>query len=84
MEEVQTNISIYSHALLRIHIIGGQRSVRIAPPSLPPHHSGPATIHDYSYIDTFMIIAIDIKCHALWPFSPSVCLLLLRHGGFMT
>ena len=26
-----------------IHIIGGQRSVRIAPPSLPPHHSGPAT-----------------------------------------
>ena len=26
-----------------IHVIGGQRSVRIAPPSLSPHHSGPAT-----------------------------------------
>ena len=39
-EEVQTNIS---HALLRTHVIGGQRSVRIAPPSLPPHHRGPAT-----------------------------------------
>ena len=24
----------YSHALLRIHVIGGQRSVRIAPPSV--------------------------------------------------
>ena len=34
-EEVQTNIAFqYSHALLRIHIIGGQRSVRIAPPSI--------------------------------------------------
>ena len=30
-------------ALLRICVIGGQRLVRIAPPSLPPHHSGPAT-----------------------------------------
>ena len=30
------NITIYSHTLLRIHLIGGQRSVRIAPP-LPPH-----------------------------------------------
>ena len=42
-KEVQTNIAIYSHALLRIHVIWGQRSVRIAPPSLSPHHSGPAT-----------------------------------------
>ena len=42
VKEVRTNITIYSHALLRIHIIGGQRSVRIAPPSLPPHHSDPA------------------------------------------
>ena len=41
--EVQINVAIYGHALLRIHIIGGQRSVRIAPPSLPPHHSSPAT-----------------------------------------
>ena len=29
------NIAIYSHALPRIHVTGGQRSVRIAPPSLP-------------------------------------------------
>ena len=35
---MRTNIPIYSHALLRIHIIGGQRSVRIARPFLPPHH----------------------------------------------
>ena len=42
-EEVWTNSAIYSHALLRIHVIGGQRSVRIAPPSLPPHHSSPTT-----------------------------------------
>ena len=38
-KEVQTNVTIYSHALLRIHIIGGHRSVWIVPPSLPPHHS---------------------------------------------
>ena len=42
VKEVRTNITIYSHTLLRIHIIGGQRSVRIAPPSLPPHHTDPA------------------------------------------
>ena len=41
VKEVRTNITIYSHTLLRIHVIGGQRSVRIAPPSLPPHHSDP-------------------------------------------
>ena len=43
VKEVRNNIAIYSHALPRIHVIGGQRSVSIAPPSLPPHHSGPAT-----------------------------------------
>ena len=32
----------YSHTLLRIHIIGGQRSVKISPPFLL-HHSGSAT-----------------------------------------
>ena len=26
---------------LRIHLVGGQRLVRIAPPSLPPHHCSP-------------------------------------------
>ena len=45
---MQTNVAICSHAPLRIHVIGSQRSVRIAPPSLPPpslppHHSDPAT-----------------------------------------
>ena len=30
-----------SHALLRRHVIGGQMLVRIAPPSLPPHHLPP-------------------------------------------
>ena len=33
-EEMQTNLTIYSHALLRICVIGGQRSVRCS--SLPP------------------------------------------------
>ena len=37
VKEVWTNAVIYSHALLRIHVIGSQRSVRIALPSLPPH-----------------------------------------------
>ena len=43
VKEVRTNIVIYSHALLRIHVTGGQRSVRIASPTLPPHRTGPAT-----------------------------------------
>ena len=34
VKEVQTNVAIYSHAVLRICVIGGQRLVRIAPPSL--------------------------------------------------
>ena len=42
MKKVRTNVAIYSHTLLRLHIIGGQRSVKIAPPSLL-HHSGSAT-----------------------------------------
>ena len=33
-EEVQTNVGIYVCALLRIHVIGGQRLVMIAPPCL--------------------------------------------------
>ena len=38
---MQVNVAIYSHVLLRIYIIGGQRSVKIAPLSLPAiHHSG--------------------------------------------
>ena len=35
VKEVRNNVAIYSHALPGIHVIGGQRSVRIAPPSLP-------------------------------------------------
>ena len=42
-KKCETMLLFYSHTLLRIHVIGGQRSVRIVPPSLPPHHSGPAT-----------------------------------------
>ena len=30
MKEVRNNVAIYSHALPRIHVTGGQRSVRIA------------------------------------------------------
>jgi len=33
VKEVRNNVAIYTHALLRIHVIGDQRSVRIAPPS---------------------------------------------------
>ena len=33
VKEVRTNVTIYSHALVRIHVIGGQRSVWIVPPS---------------------------------------------------
>ena len=35
----RANFGIYSHALLRIHVIEGQRSVRIASPFLSPHHT---------------------------------------------
>ena len=34
LKELRTSIAIYSHALLRIHVIGGKRSVRIATPCL--------------------------------------------------
>ena len=37
VKKCETNIAIYSYALLRICVNGGQMSVRIAPPSLPPH-----------------------------------------------
>ena len=41
--EIRTaNTAIYSHALLKTHVIRGQRLVRIAPPPLPSHHSSPA------------------------------------------
>jgi len=43
VKKCETNTTIYRHALLRICVIGGQRLVRIAPPFLPAHHSGPAT-----------------------------------------
>ena len=42
-EEVRTNVAIYSHALLIVHVIRGQKLVRVTPPFLPPHCSGPAT-----------------------------------------
>ena len=60
VEEVRNNVAIYSHTLLRIHVIGGQRSVRIAPPSLPPHHSGPATRDFQSSISVEVLFH---RCH---------------------
>ena len=42
-EEVGINIAIYSHALLKIHVIGSQKLVRLFPLSLPFHHSSPAS-----------------------------------------
>ena len=56
---MQTNVAIYSHALLRIHVIGGQRLVRIAPPSLPPHHSGPAA-RDFQ--SSILVVALFCRC----------------------
>ena len=64
MEEVQTNVAIFSYTLLRIHVIGGQRLVRIAPPSLPPHHSGPATRDFQSSIS---VEALLHRCHLDYP-----------------
>ena len=60
VKEVRNNVAIYSHALLRIHVIGGQRSVGIAPPSLPPHHSGPATRDFQSSISVEVLFH---RCH---------------------
>ena len=33
VKEVRPNVALYSHALLRIRVIKGKRSVRTAPPS---------------------------------------------------
>ena len=60
MKEVRNNVAIYSHALPRIHVIGGQRSVRIASPSLPPHHNSPAT-RDFQ--SSILIEALFHRCH---------------------
>ena len=60
VKEVRTNVANYSHVLLRIHVIGGQRAVRIAPPSLPPHHSGPTTREFQSSIP---VEALLCRCH---------------------
>ena len=53
---VRTNVAIYSHALLKIHIIRGQRSVRIAPLSLTFHHSSPATREFQSSISVEVLL----------------------------
>ena len=54
---IQTNIAIYSHVLLRIHVIGGQRSVRIAPPSQPPYHRSQ---------ETQPFASDDVYSHSAW------------------
>ena len=59
VKEVRNNAAIYSHALPRIYVIGGQRSVRIAPPS-QPHHSGPATRDFQSSIS---VETLFHRCH---------------------
>ena len=43
-----------------IDVIGGQRLVRVAPPSLPPHHSDPATRDFQSFI---LVEALFHRCH---------------------
>ena len=60
VKEVQNNVAIYTHALPKIHLIVGRRSVRIAPPSLPPHHSSPATRDFQSSIS---VEAFFHRCH---------------------
>ena len=60
VKEVQTSAAIYSHA---IQVIGGQRSLRVAPPSLPPHHSGPAIICT-SF--TFALMTLSMKFAKLY------------------
>ena len=42
-KEVWTNTAVNGNALLRIHIIGGQGLMWIAPPSLLPYHCSPAS-----------------------------------------
>ena len=76
MKEVRNNIAIYSHALPRIHVNGGQRSVRIAPPSLPPHHSSPATRDFQSSISVealFHRCHLDVQARPPSPTTPVLC-----------
>ena len=49
VKEVQNNVAIYSHALPRIHVIGGQRSVRIAPHKGTIDHMEALNCQCYSY-----------------------------------
>ena len=75
-EEVWINTAIYSHALLRMHVIGVQRSVWIALPFLPPHHSGPATRDFQSSISVEMLLSgchLDVQCMHPSPIPPVLC-----------
>ena len=55
--------AIYSHALLRIHIIGGQRLVRIVPPSLPlvqqPGTSNPSSQLKHSSVGVIWMCRVS-------------------------
>ena len=53
---VRSNVAIYSHVLLKMHVIWSQKSVRIAPLSLPSHHSSPATRDFQSSISVEMLL----------------------------
>ena len=55
------NAAIYSHALLRIHVNGGQRSARIALPSLALSGSIMETSHHSSlHIGQMMGLKVEI------------------------
>ena len=65
VKEVRTKTSLFIATLLRIHVIRGQRLVRIAPPSLPPHHSDPATRDFQSSIPVEALLRgchLDVQC----------------------
>ena len=74
--KVQTNITICSHAPLRIHVIWGHRSVRIVPPSLLPYHSSTATTDFQSSIPVEVVTS---GCAG----PPSPTTPVLCHGCFL-
>jgi len=62
-KEVRNNVAIYSHALPRIHVIGGQRSVRIA------HTRGSTTTRSTGRRPPYWTMAEDRSCWWRRPFT---------------
>ena len=79
---MRTNIAIYSYALLRIHIVG-QRSVRVAPPSLSPHHSDPATRDLQSSILVEVLQGVIWMCRASFPNRPFPSSAMVQYCGLL-